>query len=65
MISAKYFDQAYSQIYNSDEATASVLSETLDYIRRLILGTAYEKQEAMRREQLLDAGLPPQQLELR
>jgi hypothetical protein len=61
-VSSKYLHEAYSQ---NNEATASVLSETLDYVRRLILGTVYEKREVMRREQLLDAGLPPQQLELR
>ncbi len=56
------FQEAYSR---SDEITGSVLSETLDYIRRLILGTAYEKREVVRREQQLCSGLPAEQLELR
>ena len=56
------FHAAYSQ---SSEATASVLSVTLDYVRRLILGTAYERGEVVRRERLLHSGLSGQQLELR
>jgi hypothetical protein len=41
------------------------MAETLEYVRRLVLGTAYEKREVVRREQLLSSGLPDHQLELR
>ncbi len=47
------------------EKSASVMAETLEYVQRLVLGTAYEKREVVRREQLLSSGLPGHQLELR
>jgi len=49
----------------SGEKSACVLTETLEFVRRLVVGTAYEKREVLRREQLLSSGLPDHQLELR